>query len=106
MRNEPKCTCMITNETYNTIEKDERVTQISEQMKIADDQMVQLKELIQTLFNRLRPVLICTSSEKKPEKDVCLDLQLVPLAQWMHDYNLNIKQACESIENIIQLMEI
>jgi len=98
---------MITNETYDTIKKDERVTQISEQMKIADDQMVLLKELIQTLFNRLRPVLICTRGEKIPEKeDVFLDLQLVPLAQWMHDHNLDIKQACESIENVIQLMEI
>ena len=81
-----------------------RATQTSEQMKIADDQMIQLSELIEMLFNRLQPVLIITNAEKTAEQNP--HPQLVPLAQWMYEHNLNIKQACESIETIMQLMEI
>lgn len=86
------------------IKSDGRATQTYEQMKIADDQMIHLSELIKMLFNRLQPVLISTNDEKLAEKDI--HPQLVPLAQWIYEHNLNIKQACESIENIMQLMEI
>lgn len=82
----------------------DRMTQVEGQLNTAESSMSRLHDRIETIANRLRPVLnIRDENAKKPGAPECV---LVPLANRIRTIDNGIQSAVEKLETIINGIEI